>query len=77
MQRQRQRLRVIDGLLALYPVGLIGLTLLALVAPQRTGPMALSQVFAHFLFLPLLLLLPLAVLVRLSLLRFALGAALA
>ncbi|PDV96772.1 hypothetical protein A9Q02_05990 [Candidatus Chloroploca asiatica] len=77
VQRQKQRQRVLDGLLALYPVGLIGLTLVALVAPQRTGLMALTQVFAHFLFLPLLLLLPLAVLVRLSLLRFALGAALA
>ncbi|WP_165360669.1 endonuclease/exonuclease/phosphatase family protein [Candidatus Chloroploca sp. Khr17] len=77
MQRQRQRQRVLDGLLALYPMGLIGLTLVALVAPQRTGLMALTQVFAHFLFLPLLLLLPLALLMRLSFLRLALGAALA
>ncbi len=63
-----------DALLALYPLALVGLTLLALALPQRAGAFALAQVFAHFLFLPALLLLPLALLRGMFLLRLALAA---
>ena len=46
--------------LAAYPALLVVLTLVQVVAPQRSGPLALSQVFAPWLFLPLLFLLPFA-----------------
>ncbi|NCC33133.1 MAG: hypothetical protein EOM24_14130 [Chloroflexia bacterium] len=75
LREDRHRVWLRVGLLLF--AGVLVAALVALVAPQRTGLMALTQVFAHFLFLPLLLLLPLAVLVRLSFLRLALGAALA
>jgi vancomycin resistance protein VanJ len=61
--------------LALYPLSLVCLSLLALVAPPRTGALALSQVFAHILFAPLLLLVPLTLLPGMFLLRLALSAA--
>lgn len=48
------------GVASLYPVALLALTAVMLVAPQRTGLLALAQVFAPFLFLPLLLLVPFA-----------------
>jgi endonuclease/exonuclease/phosphatase family metal-dependent hydrolase len=48
------------GPASLYPIALLALTALTLVAPQRTGLLALAQVFAPFLFLPLLLLVPFA-----------------
>jgi vancomycin resistance protein VanJ len=41
-----------------YPVLLVVLTLVQVVAPQRSGPLALTEVFAPWLFLPLLFLLP-------------------
>lgn len=41
-----------------YPVLLVLLTLVQVVAPQRSGPVALTEVFAPWLFLPLLFLLP-------------------
>lgn len=63
--------------LALYPLSLVLLSFLALVAPQRTGALALTQVFAHLLFMPLLLLAPLALLPGMFLLRLALSAAVA
>ena len=66
-----------DLLLALYPLGLVLLTLAALIAPQREGPLALTQVFAHFLFLPALLLVPLALRRGRFFLRLALVAAVA
>jgi endonuclease/exonuclease/phosphatase (EEP) superfamily protein YafD len=47
-----------------YPVVLTVLTAVQLAAPQRDGPLALAQVFAPWLFLPLLALLPHAVLLR-------------
>jgi vancomycin resistance protein VanJ len=47
-----------------YPAALLVLTAVQLAAPQRDGPLALAQVFAPWLFLPLVALLPLAVLVR-------------
>lgn len=69
------RPRALDVALAAYPLGLMGLTLLALAAPQRSGALALSQVFAHFLFAPALLLVPLALRRDMFLLRTALAAA--
>jgi vancomycin resistance protein VanJ len=66
--------RLRDVALALYPLALVGLTLLALVAPRRDGALALAQVFAHYLFLPALLLLPLALGRGMILLRLALAA---
>jgi endonuclease/exonuclease/phosphatase family metal-dependent hydrolase len=47
--------------LALYPIALIVLTAIHLVAPQRSGPLALTQVFAPHLFLLALPLVPFAV----------------
>jgi endonuclease/exonuclease/phosphatase (EEP) superfamily protein YafD len=64
-----------DLLLALYPAALVVLTLVSLLAPQREGGAALAQVFAHFLFLPALLLAPLALGRDMFLLRLALAAA--
>jgi endonuclease/exonuclease/phosphatase (EEP) superfamily protein YafD len=69
------RPRARDLLLALYPLALVLLTLAALAAPQRAGGFALSQVVAHFLFLPALLLAPLALARGMFLLRLALLAA--
>lgn len=64
-----------DTLLALYPATLVALTLAALLAPQRAGLLALTQVFAHFLFLPALLLLPIALAPGMVLLRLTLATA--
>jgi vancomycin resistance protein VanJ len=50
--------------LTAYPPALVVLTAVQVIAPQRSGPLALSQVFAPWLFLPLLFLLPFAVLLR-------------
>jgi vancomycin resistance protein VanJ len=41
-----------------YPLLLVVLTLVQAVAPQRSGPLALTEVFAPWLLLPLLFLLP-------------------
>jgi vancomycin resistance protein VanJ len=49
---------------AAYPVLLVLLIAVQVVAPQRSGPLALAQVFAPWLFLPLLFLLPFAVSLR-------------
>ncbi len=46
------------ALLSLYPLALLGLSAVQWLAPQRVGPLALSQVLAPYLFLPLLVLLP-------------------
>jgi endonuclease/exonuclease/phosphatase (EEP) superfamily protein YafD len=59
-----------------YPAALVVLTAVQLAAPQRDGPLALAQVFAPWLFLPLLALLPLAALLRDRALVTALAAAL-
>lgn len=58
----------------LYPALLLGLSAAQLVSPRRTGVLALTQVFAPYLFLPLLALLPLVFLRRAALLRLALAA---
>ena len=51
-------------LAAAYGAGLLGLSALHAVAPQRDGPLALTHVFAPHLFLPLALLVPLSLLVN-------------
>lgn len=62
-----------DFVLALYPFALLLLTLANLVIEPREGLLALSQVFAQLLFLPALLLAPLAFLRGAVLLRQALA----
>lgn len=62
-----------DLLLALYPLVLPPLTLATLALEPRQGLLALAQVFAHFLFLPALLLAPLALMAGTVLLRLALA----
>ena len=47
-----------------YPVLLVLLTAVQVLAPRRSGPLALAQVFAPWLFLPLLFLLPFALSLR-------------
>ncbi|HEY6745599.1 MAG TPA: endonuclease/exonuclease/phosphatase family protein [Mycobacteriales bacterium] len=47
-----------------YPVLLVLLTAVQVAAPRRSGPLALAQVFAPWLFLPLLFLLPFALALR-------------
>jgi endonuclease/exonuclease/phosphatase family metal-dependent hydrolase len=47
-----------------YPVLLAALTAVQVLWPQRSGPAALAQVFAPWLFLPLLFLVPFAVSLR-------------
>lgn len=64
-----------DLLLALYPLGLVLLTIVALIMPQRTGALALGQVLAQLLFLPTLLLVPFALRRGRFLLRLALATA--
>jgi endonuclease/exonuclease/phosphatase family metal-dependent hydrolase len=56
----RRRAGVRRWLLPAYPVALVLLTLVQVIAPQRNGPLALTEVFAPWLFLPLLVLLPFA-----------------
>lgn len=51
----RSRLQyLVAGLLILYPVGLLGLSLIHWLLPRRAGMLALTEVFAPYLFLPLL-----------------------
>jgi endonuclease/exonuclease/phosphatase family metal-dependent hydrolase len=47
-------------LLPAYPLLLVVLTLVQVLAPRRNGPLGLTEVFAPWLFLPLLVLLPFA-----------------
>ncbi|MDQ3938883.1 MAG: hypothetical protein M3253_09440, partial [Chloroflexota bacterium] len=56
------RPRFLDRLAAFYAAALVLLSLFQLIAPQRNGIVALAQVFAPHLFLPLLVVLPVAVL---------------
>jgi vancomycin resistance protein VanJ len=57
-RRVSGRRRFFLGVAALYPLLLVGLSLAQVIAPQREGLLALMQVFALYLFLPLALLLP-------------------
>src|SRR5689334_18468382 len=52
--------RLVSGLVLLYAGLLLGLSLLQAGWPQRAGLLALSEVFAPYLFAPLLVLWPLA-----------------
>jgi vancomycin resistance protein VanJ len=56
----RRRGGVRRWVLPAYPALLVALTLVQVVAPRRSGPLALTEVFAPWLFLPLLVLLPFA-----------------
>jgi endonuclease/exonuclease/phosphatase (EEP) superfamily protein YafD len=53
------RFRIRD-LLALYPIGLLVLTTVHVLTPQRSGPLALTQLFALHLYLLAALLVPFA-----------------
>lgn len=53
------RRRALILLAALYPLCLLFLSLVNMMDPKRTGLLGLSEVFAPYLFLPLLLLVPL------------------
>jgi vancomycin resistance protein VanJ len=59
-----------------YPVLLVLLTVVQVLAPRRSGPLALAQVFAPWLFLPLLFLLPFVLALRDRVLAGALALAL-
>ena len=48
------------GLLLTYPVFVLGLTLFTMLAPQRDGLLAVGQIFGPHLFIPVLLLVPFA-----------------
>jgi vancomycin resistance protein VanJ len=58
--------------LMLYPLFVLGLTVYNMVQPRRTGLFALSEVFAPYLFLPLLALVPFVFMRRARMLRIAL-----
>lgn len=51
---------VLNLILSLYPVLVVALTLLSLSSPARSGLLAVAQIFAPHLFLPLLLIVPFA-----------------
>jgi vancomycin resistance protein VanJ len=53
--------RFVRFLALLYPVGVLALSAINWIAPQRTGALALTQIFAPYLFAPLLALLPFAI----------------
>lgn len=65
-------LKVLLFLSLLYPTLLLVLNLINLLLPSPSGALGLSEVFAPFLFLPLLLLLPLVFVRGFGLLRIAL-----
>jgi vancomycin resistance protein VanJ len=48
------------GAAALYPAGLLALTVIHALAPQRVGPLALSQIVAPYLFLAAVVFVPFA-----------------
>lgn len=52
--------KLLLGLACLYPLFVLALTLVNALEPRRTGLLGLSAVFGPYLFLPLLLLVPLA-----------------
>jgi endonuclease/exonuclease/phosphatase family metal-dependent hydrolase len=59
-------------LLAAYPLALVGLSAVHTIAPQRRGILAVSQIGAPYLFLPLFLVLPWAFAQQMWLLRWSL-----
>jgi len=68
-----RRRRVVIAVALVYPVLLLCLSLWHTLAPQRSGLLALTQVFAPYLFLPLLLLVPLMFMRGAAALRIVLG----
>ena len=70
--KQHRRGQVVIGLALSYPLLLLALSLLQVVSPQRSGGFALTQVFAPYLFLSLLALVPLCFLPGAVALRLAL-----
>lgn len=63
------------AILALYPTALVCLSLLHMLHPQRMGLVALTEVFAPFLFLPLVILMPATFARDMAVLRWAMLAA--
>src|SRR3954452_24095535 len=61
--------RLFGALLVLYPMALLVLSLVNALDPKRAGLLALSEVFAPYLFLPLVLIAPFALLRGAGLLR--------
>ena len=61
--------RVFVALLVIYPLALLALSLVNVFEPKRTGLLALSEIFAPYLFLPLLLLAPFMLMRGTALLR--------
>lgn len=55
------RTRRLVALLAAYPVLVTAASILSLVAPQRGGPLGLAQIFAPHSLVPVLLLVPVAI----------------
>lgn len=70
---ERRGTPLLGAFLSLYPLALVGVSLAHLLAPQRSGPVALSQVFAPYLFLPLVLLVPFVFVRGVGMLRVALA----
>jgi len=66
------RTSVVVKVVVVYPLLLIGLSAIHMLAPQRSGPLALTQIFAPYLFLGALALLPLALYQSAIALRLAL-----
>lgn len=70
--RRDRLMRVITGTVLLYPLALLVLSAIHILAPQREDALALTQIIAPYLFWPLALLLPLAFRRRTGLLRLLL-----
>jgi len=64
--------RLILAAATIYPLFLLILSALHYLAPQRQGLLVLSQIFALYLFIPLVLILPLALLRQANVLRWVL-----
>lgn len=75
MNRQLTRDRLVT-LLATYPIVVAFASLLNIIAPQRAGPLALSEVFAPHLLVPVLVLVPIAVNSRSRTMRLGIATAL-
>src|SRR5437870_5649289 len=67
--RRRRCRSILIALLVAYPILLLAISLVNTIEPKRTGLLALSEVFAPYLFLPLLLLAPFALMRGTRLLR--------
>jgi endonuclease/exonuclease/phosphatase (EEP) superfamily protein YafD len=76
-QRSGRSAALAATLAALYPMALIVMSVVHAVAPQRSGPLAISQILAPHLFLLVVLLVPLAFVRRARALRIALLVAVA